>query len=66
MLAISNHSNTSGYQRNEADICAVCELTQVLRDAIVEYQVGVNFEVSNQLIKLSADAYIVCTTKGNI
>jgi len=34
---------------------AVCELAGVLRGAIVEYQVGVNLEVSNQLVEFFAD-----------
>jgi len=46
LLVISDHSNTAGYQTNEADVHAVCELADVLRDAIVEYQVCVNLETS--------------------
>ena len=48
------------------DMSAVCELVEILRDAIVEYQVRVNLEVFNQLLELFANSHIVCTTKGNI
>ena len=66
LLAISNHSNTPGYQKSEADMRAVCELAEVLRDATIEYQVRVNLGVSNQLVEFHADAQVVCTTKGNV
>ena len=45
---------------------AVCELAEVLRDEIVEYQVRANFKVLDQWVESVADAKIVCTTKGNI
>ena len=35
---------------------AVCELTEALRDAIVEYQVSVNLEAPDQPVELFADA----------
>lgn len=54
-MAISDRSNIPGYQRNEADVHAVCELTEVLRDGIVEYQVRVDLKVSNQLVEFFAD-----------
>ena len=34
---------------------AICELTEVLRDGIVEYQVRVILKVSNQLVEFFAD-----------
>jgi len=38
-LAISERSNDASYKRSEADMDAVCELAEALRDSIVEYQV---------------------------
>ena len=45
-MLISNQSNDAGYQRNEADMHAVCGLAEVLRDVIIDYQVCVNLETS--------------------
>ena len=64
-MAISDCSNTPGYQRNDADVHTVCKLAEALRDAIVEYQVGDDLRVPDML-GFFADAWIVCTTKGNI
>ena len=48
-------SSHAGYQRNKADTRAVCELVEVLRNAVVEYQVRVNLE-ARRLVELFADA----------
>jgi len=42
---------------------AVCELAEVLRDVIVEYQVCVNLEPASELFP---EHWIVCTTEGNL
>ena len=54
-MAITDRSNAPGYQRSEADVRAIFELTEVLRDGIVEYQVRVILKVSNQLVEFFAD-----------
>jgi len=36
---MSNRSGAASYEKNEADLNAVCEFAEALRDAIVEYQV---------------------------
>ena len=38
---LSDHSGIAGYQQNKEDLCAVSELAEALRDAIVEYQVSI-------------------------
>ena len=43
-MVVLDRSNTAGCQGNEADMRAVCEHAEVLRDAIVEYQVRVNLK----------------------
>lgn len=53
-MAISDRSNAPDYQ-SEADMHAICELTEVLRDGIVDYQVRVNLKVSNQQVEFVAD-----------
>ena len=45
---------------------AVCDHAMVLRDAIVEYQVGVNLEAPDRPVEFFADARVVRTTKGDI
>ena len=40
LLLISERSSADGYEENDADIRAVCELAENLRDVIVEYQVS--------------------------
>lgn len=47
LLTLSDRTNTTGYKRSEADIYAVCELAEALRDAIVEYQVRTTVEPSH-------------------
>jgi len=44
-LEIFDRCNVPDYERNEADIRAVCELAEALRDAVVEYQVRTGLEV---------------------
>ena len=66
LLVISDRLNAPGYRRNEADMRTVCDLAEVLRDTIVEFQVSVNLRSSDQLAGFFADAWTVCTTKGNI
>ena len=56
----------AGYQGDEADMRAVCELAEVLRDAVIRYQVRVNLEVPDQPIEFFSDALIACTTEGRI
>jgi hypothetical protein len=51
LLSLSNRSSLAGYQQNEEDLCAVCELTEALRDAIVEYQVSIQLvSLQNSLL----------------
>ena len=66
MLAIFDRSNAVGYRKNEADVRAVCELAEGLRDAVFEYQVRVNPKGLDQLVESFADALVVITTKGHI
>jgi len=66
LLVISDHVNAPGYKRNEADMHSVCELAEILRDAIIEFQVRVNLGSPDQLAEFIADTCAVCTTKGNI
>ena len=49
-MVISDRSNTAGYQTNEADMHAVYELSEILRDVIVEYQVCFNLETSSRIL----------------
>ena len=66
LLIISDRLDAPGYQRNEADMRTVCDLAEMLRDTIVEFQVRINLRSSDQLAEFIADAWTVCTTKGNI
>ena len=54
-MAISDRSNAPGYQKNEADMRAVCELAEALRDAVVEYKVRINFEAPGRLVEFYAN-----------
>jgi len=45
LLEISDRCNAPEYERNKADVRAVCELAEALRDAIVEYQVRTKLKV---------------------
>ena len=65
-MVISNHSTTAGYQTNEADMQDICELSELLRDAVVEYQVSLNLKVDSQLLEFLPEHWIVCTTEDNI
>ena len=55
-MVISDRSNAAGYQKNEADLRAVCELAEGLRDAVVEYQVRVGFRTPDRPVEVFADA----------
>jgi len=44
LQSLSDCSSAAGYQENDADVHAVSELTENLRDAILEYQVSTDFE----------------------
>jgi len=39
-------SSADGYKENEADVCAVCELAEDVRDAVMEYQVSPNLVIT--------------------
>lgn len=41
---ISERSNAVGYLENDVDAQAVCELAESVREAIIEYQVGLTSE----------------------
>ena len=66
LLAISDRLDSPGYQRDEKDMYIVCELAEMLRDAIIEFQVRINLWSPDQLAEFFADAWVVCTTKGSI
>jgi len=53
---VSDRCNAVGYKRNEADIRAVCELAEALRDTIVEYQVRTNLEEPHKAAESFTDA----------
>ena len=57
-------SSTVGYQGNDPDQHAVCELAEDLRDAIIEYQVGPDLSIISQDILLRWCT--VCSTEGDI
>ena len=40
LQSLSERFSAAGYQENDADRRAVCELAEDLRDAVIEYQVG--------------------------
>jgi len=42
----------------------VCELAEVLRDALVEYQVSLNLK-AHDLVDLP-EHWVVCPTEGNV
>jgi len=44
LQSLSDRSSAAGYQENDSDAHAVSELTENLRDAILEYQVSTDFE----------------------
>ena len=44
-MALLEHSTIAGYQENDADVHAVCELAENLRDTILEYQVSGDLEI---------------------
>ena len=45
MQSLSDRSSAAGYQENDADVGAVCELAENLRDAVLEYQVSIDLEM---------------------
>ena len=53
---MSDRCNAVGYKKNEADIRAVCELAEALRDAIIDYQVRTGLEVPHRPVESFADA----------
>ena len=55
----------AGHQTNEADMHGICELAEMLRDAVVEYQVRFNLKAHIQL-ELLPEYWTVCTTEGNV
>ena len=66
LLALSGRTNATGYKRSEADIHAICELAEALRDAIVEYQVSAFIEVARYRQNSLLTQQAVRTAKGNI
>jgi len=44
----------------------ICELVEVLRDAVVEYQVSLNPEAHSQPVEFLPEHWIVCTTEGSV
>jgi len=66
LSAISDRSNAADYKRSEADMHAVCELSEALRDSIFEYQVRPvpKYPISQQNSFLTQ--WTVLTTKDSI
>ena len=46
LQSLSEHSNAAGYQENDRDMQAVCELAEDVRNAVVEYQVSPNLTIT--------------------
>jgi len=44
----------------------ICELVEVLRDAVVEYQVSLNPESHSQLAESLPEHWIARTTEGSV
>ena len=44
----------------------IYELSELLRDAVVEYQVSLNLNVDSQLLEFLPKHWVVCTTEGDI
>jgi len=55
LLEISDRCDAPDYERNKADVRAVRELAETLRDAIVEYQVRTSPEVPHYSVESFAD-----------
>ena len=45
LQSLSDRSSVTGYQENETDAHAVCEVAESLRDTILEYQVSTNIKI---------------------
>lgn len=48
LLSVSERSNAVGYREDDADVRAVCDLAENIRDAIIEYQVGSDLPVHQE------------------
>ena len=65
-MVISNRSNAAGHQTNEADMRGICELVEVLRDAVIEYQVSLRSKAHGQLVEFVPEHWIVCTAESSV
>lgn len=55
---ISERSNAAGYRENDADVQAMSELAENVRDAIIEYQVSSDLPLAPRVIIESPPSWL--------